>query len=91
MSESEESVKYKYFFDKLEKDGILRDELASLGWGFWTFDQEGKCQGYMDEHILRVLANEIERRNKPFWDAYEEHCKNLPPVDMSGFTEPSPL
>ena len=83
MSESEESVKYKYFFDKLEADGMLMNSIHSLGWGFWP----ANGGGYMNEHTLRVLANEIERRNKPFWDEYEEYCKNLPPIDESGLVD----
>jgi hypothetical protein len=62
------------FFQKLEQDGMLVDSIHSLGWGFWP--QDGG--GYFDEYTLRLLADEIERRNKPFWDNYEEYCKNLP-------------
>jgi len=81
------------FFDKLEKEGSLRNEITSLGWGFWPSEcKDGS--GYFDEHTLRILADEIERRNKPFWDEYEQYCKDLAErnpdeksVDMDTFSE----
>lgn len=63
------------FFKRLEEDGILRDEISSLGWALWPFDKNGKQMGYFDEHLLRRVADEIERRNKPFWDEYEAYCR----------------
>lgn len=61
------------FFQKLEDDGLLRDELASIGWAFWPFDQDGRQRGFFDENLLRSLADEIERRNAPFWQSYFDH------------------
>lgn len=82
----------EHFFKNLESQGILRDEMASLGWGLWLFSPEGLNLGYIDEYHLRMLADEIERRNKPFWDEYEEYCKNQPQhdpdVDEFTFLEP---
>ncbi len=79
----------EYFFKKLEDEGMLVNSIDSLGWGFWPSKGDG---GYFDEHALRVLADEIERRNKPFWDQYEEYCNQNPQVletpeefDFDGF------
>jgi hypothetical protein len=60
----------KDWFKRLEECGVLRDELSSLGWALWPKDQQDQQMGFFDEHSLRRLADEIERRNKPFWDAY---------------------
>lgn len=69
------------WFKKLEDQGILRDELASIGWAFWPRDEFGRTIGYFDETSLRKLADEIERRNKPFWDEYNEWCLENQDVD----------
>jgi len=66
------------FFEQLEKDGLLVNEIASLGWAFWPKTTDGRVIGYFDENTLRILADEIERRNKPFWDEYEAHCRAQP-------------
>lgn len=63
------------FFKRLEEHGILRDELSSLGWALWPFNKDGKQMGFFNEHLLRKVADEIERRNKPFWDEYEAYCR----------------
>lgn len=63
------------FFKNLEDAGILRDELSSLGWAIWPFDKNGKQMGYFDERLLRAVADEIEKRNKPFWDEYEAYSR----------------
>lgn len=63
------------FFKALEESGILRDEMSSLGWALWPFDKNGKQMGFFDERLLRRVADEIERRNKPFWDEYEAYCR----------------
>ena len=63
------------FFKRLEESGILRDEFSSLGWALWPFDKNGKQMGFFDERLLRKVADEIERRNKPFWDEYEAYSK----------------
>jgi hypothetical protein len=62
------------WFKRLEECGVLRDELASIGWAFWPKDQNDQQMGFFDEGSLRALADEIERRNKPFWDEYNAHC-----------------
>ena len=59
------------FFKKLEDEGMLVNSIESLGWGFWP-----STGGYFDEITLRILADEIERRNKPFWDEYEQYCRS---------------
>ena len=64
-------------FKKLEDDGMLLDTISSLGWGFWPMNKDGKYTGYLDEGALRALADEIERRNKPFWDEYNKYCEDL--------------
>lgn len=62
------------WFKRLEECGVLRNELSSLGWALWPKDQNNEQMGFFDEGSLRRLADEIERRNKPFWDEYEAHC-----------------
>ena len=77
---------YEHFFKKLEDEGSLRNEIASLGWGFWPSEcKEGS--GYFNEETLRILADEIERRNKPFWDEYEAYCKSQVAGEQSGAVE----
>lgn len=63
------------WFKRLEEVGVLRNEMASLGWALWPKDMAGNIMGYFDEQSLRQLADEIERRNKPFWDEYEKWSK----------------
>lgn len=75
-------MSHEYFFKKLEEEGSLRNEIASLGWGFWPSECTAGS-GYFDEHLLRILADEIERRNKPFWDEYEEYCRKNKDIDFS--------
>jgi hypothetical protein len=70
------SVNHEYFFQKLEAEGSLLNDPAMLGWGFLPNEQTAKG-GYFDEHTLRILADEIERRNKPFWDEYDRYCEEL--------------
>lgn len=73
---------YDNFFKKLEEEGLLADEITSLGWAFWL----PNGGGFMDERLLRILADEIERRNKPFWDEYEAYCASQPKdTDMEEF------
>lgn len=62
------------WFKRLEDDGLLIDQMASLGWAFWPYKADGTPTGFFDEGSLRKLADEIERRNKPFWDSYNEAC-----------------
>lgn len=58
------------FFESLEERGMLVNDISSLGWAFWP----EKGGGFFNEHLLRQLADEIEKRNKPFWDEYEAYC-----------------
>lgn len=62
----------KEWFERLEQDGLLLDQMSSLGWAFWPCKEDGSRIGFLDERALRKLADEIERRNKPFWDDYFE-------------------
>ena len=66
------------FFKRLEEIGVLQNTLASLGWAFWPCDKNGKFIGYLDEHTLRKLADEIEKRNAPFWAEYDEATRGMP-------------
>src|SRR5688572_16616515 len=75
------------WFKRLEEAGVLRDEISSIGWAFWPKDQNNQQMGFFDEDSLRRLADEIERRNKPFWDEYNKYCiehqdELLEPVDV---------
>jgi hypothetical protein len=62
------------FFKKLEDEGLLVNDIGSDGWAFWPINKDGKYTGFLNEFYLRKLADEIERRNKPFWDEYEAYC-----------------
>jgi hypothetical protein len=74
-SETTKSLsKEDWWFAKLEEVGVLRNEISSLGWAFWPKNQNDEQMGFFDEGSLRRLADEIERRNKPFWDEYERYC-----------------
>jgi hypothetical protein len=77
-------VNHEHFFKKLEEENMLVNDISSLGWGFWP----SKGGGYFDEHTLRILADEIEQRNKPFWDEYEEYCRCQ---DLTPLTEDESL
>ena len=48
-------------------DGALVNSIQSLGWAYWPI----KNKGYLDERLLRKIADFIEIQNKPFWDEYE--------------------
>jgi len=74
------SVNYEHFFKKLEDEGSLVKDTAMLGWGFLPNEKTARG-GYFDESALRALADEIERRNKPFWDEYDKYCASLPVLD----------
>jgi len=61
----------KDWLTRLIKEDQLVNQLASLGWSFWPT----RNIGFFDERSLRNLADFIEIQNKPFWDGYEEYCK----------------
>jgi hypothetical protein len=73
------------FYKKLEDEGSLLNEISSLGWAFWPHNKNGMYTGFFDSNLLRQLADELDRRNKPFWDEYDKYClENLNDPEPEG-------
>lgn len=43
--------------------------IHSMGWAYWPV----KNRGFLNERMLRLIADFIEAQNKPFWDECEKH------------------
>lgn len=61
----------KKFLTKLILEEDLVNSVHCLGWAFWPT----KNNGYLDERLLRLLADFIEIQNKRFWDEYDKYCQ----------------
>lgn len=61
------------FFEReiVADDPHIVNAMASLGWAYWPVSNKG----FLDERLLRKIADFIEIQNKPFWDSYEEYCR----------------
>jgi len=56
---------------RLIEGGDLVTDISCLGWAYWPTQNKG----FLDERLLRTLANFIEIQNKPLWDGYDEYCE----------------
>lgn len=64
--------------DLAASDGSIVNSIHSIGWALWPTTNKG----YFDENLLRKIADFIEIQNKPFWDEYDEYCRNRPQDDL---------
>lgn len=72
----------RFFKRELEdEEGGIVYSIQCLGWGFWPISN----RGYLDEHLLRKIADFIEIQNKPFWDDYEKYCQET--MDENDFVD----
>lgn len=75
---SEEDIAF-FKRDILKGEGIV-DSIHSIGWSYWPTANNG----FLNEHLLRKIADFIEIQNKPFWDDYEAYCASLEPLELEG-------
>ena len=62
--------------DIADPDGGIVNSIHCLGWAYWPV----RNKGYLDEQLLRVIADFIEIQNKPFWDEYDAYCAAQEPL-----------